>query len=1035
MASHSLRDLSLTLILLALFSISLSMLSGSASAEEDSAATRVYGRVVDAETGRPIAGTAIILFKRFEFRLGYTYDYCGWTNKSGHYEIMVKAKDRGDYRVYAISDDPSTPGFDYLPVAQLISVAENPLNVSFNLMPAASIYMEGRFGPFKSGTFPYHFRVVDQYGLLNETGTADGRLLLFRLSEIDWTLCRMGFFTTSPQVKRTVIVPADTPVMIEMEITKSERFTFPSGGRYITLTQGSLFAINLHVLWVANNPNYVSGLLQSVQALVGDAEEVGFYVFYERDRLFKAEVLVEAAQSALSKGDYENAYAYLHEAYYIIENLREELPRMSLEASHSVFFITPFLGFTAVALASTLFENLRKKLTVSLSLYVLLFGLLYLLYPGYKTLERGSHNPLARTPFADFFIPIFVGASFLLPLFAILVLPMTFKERTSMERLRLVSAVAAAFSVASRNLRRRKLRTILTSAFMLISVFTFITLTSVSFEYGFTVQPWPGQALYDGLLIRKRGKIPIPLEQYLLQWLKGRTEVVKLAPKMENQPVGRFDEPLSPLTTIYAPNSGLSFNISGVLGVYPSLEAETIRMHTIVVEGRFLEDGDLRGILISREAAQELKVKLHDILVLYGQEFNVTGIFDSGRVERLRDIDGESILPKRIKILHPPELSPFLKPLYWVEPVPGSEVVVVHVETAKILPKMILSKIMVQTRNPGDTMSLGRLTVLLWPGVEAFTSVAGKISHLLIGEYHTVLGFAELMVPLALMALNIGVMMLSAVYERKREIATMSCLGLNPSHIAAVFIAEALVIGVATGSLGYLLGLVSYRFMVVFPTHLVVKQKVEAFWGVLALCFSIEAAVLGTVKPALKSSLIATPSLVKRWKIKIEERPWTVEEPWRLRMPIRLHENEVERFFAFMERRLREYAAPPHSLISDIKVFRDAGGGIRLSFTYYNTVESIVVTDNVLSAVRRPRSNRYYLGPEIYRVYLASRTRRGTIKPIDEADVRQTASFIRDLILQYDVLSAPKGDVRRVFRRGWVPQAFNERHKWSRLGL
>ena len=62
--------------------------------------------------------------------------------------------------------------------------------------------------------------------------------------------------------------------------------------------------------------------------------------------------------------------------------------------------------------------------------------------------------------------------------------------------------------------------------------------------------------------------------------------------------------------------------------------------------------------------------------------------------------------------------------------------------------------------------------------------------------------------------------MLGAVYERKHGIDIMSCVGLSPFHIAAVFVAEASVLGIIPGSLGYILDLMGYRFIPSFVVPL-----------------------------------------------------------------------------------------------------------------------------------------------------------------------------------------------------------------------
>lgn len=948
--------------------------------------THVYGKVVDSITRNPLSDAYII----FHAEAGSVTKVK--TNVSGTYDANVFGL--GPYWVYAYCDIPSTPGFDYVPACQEVSLQGLSLNISFALLHGASISATGDLQDLRSMEFlkpptMVSFIVIDQFGLLNGTDSVTKYGESFAVNRL------LGIDS------RTVVVPSNTPVKVEANLyyvswSEPRRFTIDSEGDYLNLAQGDSLTVNLRKFASRAEIDYTHAYLQSVQAMVDEAVEAGFYVSYEGIRLSGAEDLVKAARSALDEGDYDSVYANLHEAYLIVKDIEESLPSIYESASKSVFFITPFLGFTAVATASVLLDDSRRRLVVSLALYGILLGSLYFIYPGYATIQKTAYNPWAGTAFEGLITFLLVGASFLVAFFMVQGLPYLFKEKTSAEELRFISAVAAAFSVAARNLKRRRLRTLLTSTFMLVSVFAFVLLTSLSFEHGFFIQSYHGQAPSKGFLIRKHpisDPMPFkPIEPAILRWLTGRSESTLVVPKIENTPQVGQNAPPSPLATLHAPKLGSRFDILGALGVYPSLEVNVTKIDSIVTQGRFLSDEDLNGILISEEAAKTLQAEVNSTLQFLGRSFTVNGIFNSGKLGGLRDLDGAPILPRQITVI----IVPMGGPSYKVEYVPSEMVVILHGETAQSL-GMVISRIDAQTQSSEEVIALARLAVLIWPDVQAFASTAGEICHLFVGSSYVIKGFAEGMVPLILVVLNIGLMMLSAVYERKREAVTMSTVGLNPFHISAVFVAEALTLGVVAGSLGYLLGLISYRLLALFAVSFEVKQKVEAFWGVFALGFSIVAATLGSLLPAIKASIIATPSLIRKWKIRIEERPRTAKEPWVLKIPIIIQGEDLEKFFSFMEKRLERYTSNMVERVEDLNVYGE-GAAIRLSFTYVFS-EKGIVTENELIPVKNHIPNRYTIKltsqSRIYRVDSYSG------KPGDEAHIRQTATFIRHLILQY----------------------------------
>ena len=67
-------------------------------------------------------------------------------------------------------------------------------------------------------------------------------------------------------------------------------------------------------------------------------------------------------------------------------------------------------------------------------------------------------------------------------------------------------------------------------------------------------------------------------------------------------------------------------------------------------------------------------------------------------------------------------------------------------------------------------------------------------------------GIGNLFVPLLIASLIVLNTMLGAVYERSGEIGVYSSVGLAPSHIASLFMAEALVFAIVGAVLGYLVG-------------------------------------------------------------------------------------------------------------------------------------------------------------------------------------------------------------------------------------
>ena len=91
-------------------------------------------------------------------------------------------------------------------------------------------------------------------------------------------------------------------------------------------------------------------------------------------------------------------------------------------------------------------------------------------------------------------------------------------------------------------------------------------------------------------------------------------------------------------------------------------------------------------------------------------------------------------------------------------------------------------------------------------------------------------------------------------------------------HVAELFVAEASIIGFIGGAFGYLLGISGYRLASLIG-GLQVREKVSVEWGIISVLVSGLTAIAASLIPALRSSTLVTPSLLRRWRIEEEERP------------------------------------------------------------------------------------------------------------------------------------------------------------------
>ncbi len=126
-------------------------------------------------------------------------------------------------------------------------------------------------------------------------------------------------------------------------------------------------------------------------------------------------------------------------------------------------------------------------------------------------------------------------------------------------------------------------------------------------------------------------------------------------------------------------------------------------------------------------------------------------------------------------------------------------------------------------------------------------------------------------------------MMLSAVYERTKEIATLSTVGLSPRHIGSIFIMESVTLAFVGSFLGYIIG-ASFTSVLwglnLYPEGLL--PNVSSGVVIIVMGVMMSATMLSSVYPMIKASKLATPSLIRKWRI--GSRPvgdyWSVSFPF-----------------------------------------------------------------------------------------------------------------------------------------------------------
>jgi ABC-type lipoprotein release transport system permease subunit len=794
-----------------------------------------------------------------------------WTDGEGEFNLMVS--DRTSYRVYVYSDDLSSPGFDFVPSFKDLTRSDENVELTIRLLPAASVLFEGNLW-FVESTKPsdiFSFFVVEEgadpandFGYVGSYGT---------------TPPNHDFLNTS---SNHVIVPVERAVQIEVNASVivangrvSKHFVIDNVDG-LTLNRGELARIEVGKYTSLVNYDTVDGQVNVTTQLLSELGEKGFYNVVEKEDLARITSLMELAGTKINNSHYSEAYTDMRESYVANTVLSQRLESSYTNAVGSVAILTFFLALTSITLSLLFFEMTSVKYMTYPIIFTTLFALFYSVYPGCRLIP-----PLNLLTY------VFLALGSVA--FLSLLLPKILKDK-----------VVSTISISKRNLRRRRNRFILTVVTIILLVMSFVSLTSFSTGYGFTTKLHsPPQNHFLGRLfvqeIQPAASTSIftfvPLNPSSIDLILEKPEVQMVAPKAENQPQ------LASLGSLSVPSTSQRTSLYGVIGIQPSTEAELTGIDSLVVDGRYLRDDDENAVLISDDLALNMGVEVNSIIRLqFGTVVQVTvvGLFDSYGFRHAKDVDGKAFAPSRLRITDPE--APLVK-----EACDPNEVIIMTLEDATDSYGLPLSRVNVLIEVPDESSSLAK-ELALEQGFSIWYSDGTGLYEAALASFFEERG-AFIFIPWIIVILNVMMTMLNSIFEYRKEVSTLSAIGLNPTDITGLFIAEAAIIGVLGGGLGYLMGISNYKVMSMLSIIVEVRPKVSAVWSFAALFVSVSAVLVGALA-ALKYSVDITPSTLRRWTF--GESP-AMGKPWVFNIPFQVQADRLESLFEYVIARFRRH--------------------------------------------------------------------------------------------------------------------------------
>ncbi|MEM6551736.1 MAG: ABC transporter permease [Planctomycetota bacterium] len=562
-------------------------------------------------------------------------------------------------------------------------------------------------------------------------------------------------------------------------------------------------------------------------------------------------------------------------------------------------------------------------------LFLLTFGLLYLMHPGFA---------IASTP-----IIIFLAFAILL-LSGLVIYIVVRKFQSELKVLQgrgimvheqegsQVGTMLAAVGMGMSTMRRRPTRTTLTAVTVVMLTFTILSFASFSVDVGVreTNQGPVVASMPESVLVRNLDYSA--LEPGVLDLVYGLVpgEGGLLSPTywlVGKNPQQQAEFPVAAGDAAEQVNAVKGVD-PAVLERWPALAAALGAGEDV---GAFADRLRAGGVLLPLEVATQLGLEPGDEVRLAGRSATYLGPIQERELQLLREVDEGSVLPvdftessseeaggggggddESLLVSEVQKDYVFLSPAAvaiagngWVREAGG------ELHTVSVYPAA-----------GQDPLEVGReaAKMLVMP---AWAPAPDGVRRMLLTRLTSVSGGVQLLVPLLLGGLIIFGTLLGSIQDREKEIYTFSALGLSPFHVGLLFFAEATVYAVVGGMGGQLLAQgVAQVAAVLASAGLIdpVSINYSSTNSLFAIGVVMLTVIVSAIYPALRASKSANPGLARSWQL-----PKPEGDVLSLTFPFTVSAYDMTGVASFLAEHFERHDDPGLGAFaaSEVEVFRD----------------------------------------------------------------------------------------------------------------
>jgi len=640
---------------------------------------------------------------------------------------------------------------------------------------------------------------------------------------------------------------------------------------------------------------------KSLQA-VNDRREAIYSQYGIRDTgLFEALEMsrnkIAEAEAWVEQRDWQRATGSAREGWGLLIKNYPGMLKLGREAVLSVVLLMALMAPTSVFLERLTIGS--KSIIARLGYAVLLFGIgtvfLNFFHPAFQIAAN----------------PIIVVIAFAMILMSVVVLSICYQRfevlvrrarieggEAESEEISLASTLSTAFNLGVSNLKKRPTRTLLTGFTVTVLTFSIVTFVSVKGTDTLFLRPVPMDLRVQGVEQPEEEILPPEYEGVLFREYSWATVSGTFMDAVQTEFGSRYalarrihyieaaggnnaTKEGKNQIEVRLPGKGSAI-VTALMGFEP-VETEFSGLHRAVSYEQWFQEGDRHHILLPERVAEALGItgeelvdaegnrrpdaELPEVLMM-SQTWKVIGILDTDKADRIRDVNGKS-----------PALVDYLRSA--ITPSTGSgrletEDDLVHMswEDLAIVPVAARQDIRggwnsLAVKFPEEfDFEAFRNELARRLDRAMFAHVDGELSLLSARKEQSIGGLAKVLVPILLCVLIVSNTMMGTVDERVGEVQMLGAIGLSPSQISFLLLAESTVFSCIGIIFGTYAGLLFSKVAGFFPDSL--GQLSFNFTSLASTFLAMGTGgivLLATLLPARKAAALAAPSGMDKWQL------------------------------------------------------------------------------------------------------------------------------------------------------------------------